>query len=77
MRFSIDLVFVDREGRAVKIVKDVPPWRIALSLGAHAVIEMAGGSLRRVDLVLGDRLYVLPASNSAGTRSPGRDWKTL
>jgi uncharacterized membrane protein (UPF0127 family) len=77
MRFPIDLVFVDRDGRAVKIVKDVPPWRIALSPGARAVIEMAGGSLRRVDLLLGDRLYVLPPSDSTGKPSAGRDWKTL
>ena len=60
MRFSIDVVFVNRGGYAVKIVEDVPPWRIALSTRAHAVIEMAAGSLRRLDVSLGDRLYMSP-----------------
>src|SRR5471032_946086 len=46
MRFHLDLVFVNRGGYTVKIVEDVPPWRIALSTRAHAVIEMAAGSLR-------------------------------
>jgi uncharacterized membrane protein (UPF0127 family) len=69
MRFSIDVVFVNRGGYAVKIVEDVPPWRIALSTRAHAAIEMAAGSLRRLDLSLGDRLYVSPASDAEGTQA--------
>ena len=70
MRFSIDVVFVNRGGYAVKIVEDVPPWRIALSTRAHAAIEMAAGSLRGLDLSLGDRLYVLPASDTAAPLTP-------
>ena len=62
MRFAIDVVFVDKNGYAVKIVEDVPPWRIAVAVRAHAVIEMAAGSVRRRDVALGDRLYVFPFS---------------
>ena len=76
MRFPIDVVFVNRGGYAVKIVEDVPPWRIAVSTRAHAVIEMAAGSLRRLDLSLGDRLYVLPASDTAGTPTASLDRRT-
>ena len=46
MRFPIDVVFVDRQGYAVKVVRNLRPWRIALSIGGRAVIEMAAGSLR-------------------------------
>jgi uncharacterized membrane protein (UPF0127 family) len=77
MRFSIDLVFVDREGCAVKLVEDLPPWRIALSTGAHAVIEMAAGSLRRLDLSIGDRLYMQPESDKAATDTAGPDGKNV
>ena len=56
MRFAIDVVFLDRGGYALKIVRDVQPWRIALASRAHAVVEMAGGSLARCDLAVGDRL---------------------
>jgi uncharacterized membrane protein (UPF0127 family) len=58
MRFAIDVVFVDRRGRVLHIVRDLPPWRIAASLRAYAVIEMTGGSLPRNDLAIGDRLYL-------------------
>jgi uncharacterized membrane protein (UPF0127 family) len=56
MRFAIDVVFVNRGGYAVKIVRDVAPWRIAVAFGAHAVVEMSAGSLAAGELVVGDRL---------------------
>jgi uncharacterized membrane protein (UPF0127 family) len=62
MRFAIDVVFVDRQGFAVKIVRDLQPWRIALASGARAVIEMPAGSLRWGEVLPGDRLYLTPAS---------------
>lgn len=58
MRFVIDVVFVDREGRVLKIARDLKPWRIALSPGAYAVIEFTGGSATRAELVVGDRLVL-------------------
>jgi uncharacterized membrane protein (UPF0127 family) len=77
MRFDIDVVFVDRDGYAVKIIANVPPWRIALAVRAHAVVEMAAGSLRRHDVSLGDRLYVSPASDTAGTLATSSDRKNV
>jgi uncharacterized protein len=62
MRFPIDVVFVDRQGYAVKVVRNLRPWRIALSFGGRAVIEMAAGSLRWGQVVPGDRLYLAPAA---------------
>ena len=62
MRFAIDIVFIDKQGRAVKIVENVPPWRIAVAVRAHAVIEMAAGSLRGCGVAIGDRLYVATSS---------------
>lgn len=62
MRFAIDVVFVDRQGYALKVVRDLRPWRIALAAGARAVIEMPAGSLRWGDVLPGDRLYLTPAS---------------
>jgi uncharacterized membrane protein (UPF0127 family) len=61
MRFAIDVVFIDRDGHAVKIVRNLPPWRIAAARRAHAVVELAAGSLR--DVSVGDRLYVAPRAN--------------
>jgi uncharacterized membrane protein (UPF0127 family) len=64
MRFTIDVVFVDREGRVRKIVRGLPPWRISASLGAYAAIEFTAGDER--DLVPGDRLYLSGPSSGAG-----------
>jgi uncharacterized membrane protein (UPF0127 family) len=61
MRFPIDIVFLDRDGRAVKLVSDLVPWRIAAAARAHSVVELAAGTLRRHAVTVGDRLSVRPA----------------
>jgi len=65
MRFAIDVVFVDRDGHALKIVSELAPWRIAWSPSAHAVVELAGGRLRSCEVAVGDRLYLAPSSGSS------------
>jgi uncharacterized membrane protein (UPF0127 family) len=60
MRFAIDAVFVDRRGRAVRIVRDLPPWRLAAAPRAHAVVEFAAGTLAPLDLRTGDELSLVP-----------------
>ena len=62
MRFAIDVIFVDREGRAVRIVRDLPPWRMTAAFGAQSAIEFAGGSLRFLDVRVGDALSVVHAA---------------
>jgi uncharacterized membrane protein (UPF0127 family) len=59
MRFDIDAVFVDDDGRAVKVVEGLAPWRIAVQPFAHAVVELPAGSLKNRPVDVGDRLYVL------------------
>ena len=59
MRFDIDVVFVDEDGRVLKIVRDMGPWRIAVDPTAHAVVEFAAGRLRDRQVNAGDRLYLL------------------
>jgi uncharacterized membrane protein (UPF0127 family) len=65
MRFDIDAVFVDDDGRAVKVVENLSPWRIAMQPFAHAVVELPGGSLRQGRVAIGDRLYLV---DEAGQR---------
>ena len=48
MRFPIDAVFLDRDGRVLRVVESMPPWRMAGARHARAVLELrAGESLRR------------------------------
>ena len=73
MRFAIDIVFVDRDGCALKIVSELAPWRVALSPLAYAAIELAGGRVRSCDVSVGDRFYLVPCrARSPRLRRPHR-----
>lgn len=45
MRFAIDAVFLDREDRVVRVVRNVRPWRLFVFGGWRAakVLELAAG----------------------------------
>jgi uncharacterized protein len=40
MRFELDLVFLDRQGRPLGVQRRVPPRRVAWYRGADAVLEV-------------------------------------
>jgi uncharacterized membrane protein (UPF0127 family) len=59
MRFPIDVVFLDRRQRVVRVYPSLRRWRlVALVLGAHSVIELAAGTLAPLALSRGDQLAV-------------------
>jgi uncharacterized protein len=60
MRFAIDAVFLDREGRVLRVTEDLRPWRVAACRGAKAVIELPAGECARVGLAAGDVVVVRP-----------------
>lgn len=61
MRFAIDVAFVTREGRIVKVCHGLRPWRIAIAPGAFAVIELPSGTLAGSGTIWGDTLAIVPA----------------
>lgn len=61
MRFAIDAVFLDGEGRVLKIAADLRPWRLAGCRGAKSVVELPSGECERVGLSVGDRVALRPA----------------
>ena len=63
MRFPIDVVFVRRDGRIIRIRAALPQWRMTASLRGFAVIELPAGTLARSKTVCGDRLICRPASD--------------
>lgn len=57
MRFRIDAVFVDAEGRVLKVSPRVLPWLgLTWCSGAAAVVELEAGAAGRASLSPGDRL---------------------
>ena len=58
MRFAIDVAFVSKDGRVLKLRPNIPPWRMAAALRAFAVIEMPVGALAHADTQSGDVLQI-------------------
>jgi len=44
MRFALDLIWLGRDGRPVRIDRAVPPRRLKLCLGARSVVEARAGA---------------------------------
>ena len=56
MRFAIDIVFLHRTGRVLKIRHRVPARRVAVSAIAHAVLELPAGAAATAGISVGDTL---------------------
>ena len=61
MKFTIDALFVARDGTVRRIAGGLRPWRVALSPRSFAVIEMAAGGVTGSDIRPGDRLSISPS----------------
>ncbi len=59
MRFPIDTVFVDAEGRVTRTVANLQPWQVAFGgRSARAVVELPVGAITDSETRAGDRLRV-------------------
>lgn len=58
MRFTIDVVFVDRQGKVRTLHRRLRPWRMAISLRSFAVLELPAGSIERFGIRSGDLLTI-------------------
>jgi uncharacterized membrane protein (UPF0127 family) len=56
MRFPIDVVFLDRKKRVVKMQANVSRGRISFSLRANSVLELPAGTLEATRTRPGDQL---------------------
>lgn len=56
MAFPIDVVFLDRTLKVVRVVPRLRPWRTAWRRGASSVLEMAAGQSAECGLTVGDHL---------------------
>ncbi len=56
MGYSIDVLFFAADGRLLKIVEQLRPWRMAACRHAHSVVELAAGEVRRLGIQVGDEL---------------------
>ena len=60
MRFSIDVIFVDRKDRVVGLVKNIAPFRLSPYFwNASYVIELPPGTIAASQTALGDEVRLL------------------
>jgi uncharacterized membrane protein (UPF0127 family) len=66
MKFSIDLIYLDRNRRVRKVRTSVKPGRISGCWSAHSVLELASGTVLRSKTQVGDKVELFtPSMNPA------------
>jgi uncharacterized membrane protein (UPF0127 family) len=56
MRFPIDVVFLDRDWKVVRVVRGLRPWRVAGARRAVAALELPAGTAAEAGIAEGDVL---------------------
>lgn len=56
MKFPIDVLFLDKKRKVVKIRAAMPRWRMAACLWAHSVLELPSGTAEATKTGAGDQL---------------------
>jgi uncharacterized membrane protein (UPF0127 family) len=60
MRFSIDIVFLDRDGVVVRTNPNLKPWRVSsIVFGAHQALELPAGTIALSQTVIGDQIRIV------------------
>jgi uncharacterized membrane protein (UPF0127 family) len=60
VRVPLDVVFLDRADRVIKVLTGVPPLQpVIFCQGAHTVVELCGGTIMSSDVLRGDVLRLV------------------
>lgn len=61
MRFAIDIVFLDRNRKVVKINRNLKPWRVSsVVFGARTALELPAGAANSSATRVGDQIRFEP-----------------
>jgi uncharacterized membrane protein (UPF0127 family) len=56
MKFTIDVVYLNKKKEVVKVRPGLKPWRISGCLRAHSVLELPEGHIASTGTMPGDQL---------------------
>ncbi len=63
MAFPIDVAYLDRDGRILRVYHQLAPFRVAaLSMKTRSVLELPAGTLSRTQTTVGDILNFQPVN---------------
>ena len=59
MKFSVDVIFLDKEKRVTNLISNLAPCRATgFYLGAHSVVELPDGMIKKSHTEVGDQVEV-------------------
>ena len=58
MRFPIDVIWAAEDGRVLKLVVNIKPWRMSFCRGAKVALELPVGAIARSGIEVGDYLVI-------------------
>ena len=58
MRFPIDVIWAAEDGRVIKLVVNIKPWRMSFCRGAKVSLELPVGAIERSGVKVGDHLVI-------------------
>ncbi|MDD4955736.1 MAG: DUF192 domain-containing protein, partial [Candidatus Omnitrophica bacterium] len=56
MRFAIDVLYLDKDNKVLKVKHSLKPWRMSSCMAAKATIELPAGKARETSTEAGDTL---------------------
>ncbi len=56
MKFPIDVLFLSKQKKVLKVRHRMPAWKFAMSFRAHSVLELPAGTAESTGTVAGDVL---------------------
>ena len=64
MKFTIDVVYLDRKLKVLKVRPNMAPWQLSMCLFAHSVLELPTGTIDQTRTSAGDQLEFLPSDSA-------------
>jgi uncharacterized membrane protein (UPF0127 family) len=57
MLFALDIVYLDKENKVVKIIKQLKPFKVAIHINnAVSILEIPSKAIDKIDSIIGKRL---------------------
>jgi uncharacterized membrane protein (UPF0127 family) len=58
MKFPIDVLFLNKKRKVLKVRADMGRWKMAMCLRAHSVLELPAGMAAETGTIKGDQLLL-------------------
>jgi len=56
MKYSLDIIYVNRSGKVEKIIENIPPLRASFCVSAHSTIELKAGTVAKTGIRVGQTI---------------------